>query len=368
MEIRKVQKTGGASYIISLPKDWVKASKIEKNDPLGLISQPDGSLTITPHIHGKVAERVKIIDLKDIYDCEYLYRLLIAAYVTGFNTIKITTPSRIPSFAHKAVRMFIQASIGQEVSEETEKSMTIKDLLNPGEMPFENVISRMHVIIEGMLNDAIYALKTKDRELAEDVIFRDRDVNKLYWLISRQYNLLLRNVSLSHEMGMNVETALHYMQIARVIERTGDQVVQIAENVRSMIFLSTEKKTSEIFQNLAAEAMEIFKAGVDSFCNRNVTQSQRIYERIGKYYRHCDESSKQLIDSAGGQTAGIISIAYIIDNLKKIGEYTGVICESAINYGIMTQDPDPNADHAADAETDEGTNAAPRADSVNRRD
>ena len=125
MEIRKVQKTGGASFIISLPKDWVKASKIEKNDPLGLISQPDGSLTITPHIHGKVAERVKIIDLKDIYDCEYLYRLLIAAYVTGCNTIKITTPSRIPSFAHNAVRMFIQASIGQEVSEETEESMTI---------------------------------------------------------------------------------------------------------------------------------------------------------------------------------------------------------------------------------------------------
>ncbi|MBO4355088.1 MAG: phosphate uptake regulator PhoU, partial [Methanomicrobium sp.] len=272
MEIRKVQKTGGASYIISLPKDWVKVSDIKKNDSLGVISQPDGSLTITPHIHGKVAERVKIIDLKDIDDSEYLYRLLIAAYVTGFNTIKITTPSRIPSFAHKAVRMFIEASIGQEVSEETEKSMTIKDLLNPGEMPFENVISRMHVIIEGMLNDAMYALKTKDKELAEDVIFRDRDVNKLYWLISRQYNLLLRNVSLSHEMGMNVETALHYMQIARVIERTGDQVVQIAENVRNMIFLSTEKKTGDIFQTLAAEALEIFKSGVESFNTRNLTQ------------------------------------------------------------------------------------------------
>ncbi|MBQ4414755.1 MAG: hypothetical protein II861_01470, partial [Methanomicrobium sp.] len=68
--------------------------------------------------------------------------------------------------------------------------------------------------------------------------------------------------------------------------------------------------------------------------------------------------------SAGGQTAGIISIAYIIDNLKKIGEYTGVICESAINYGIMTQD----TDHDADAETDENTNAAPRADPANRQD
>ena len=148
MEIRKVQITGGSSYIVSLPKGWIKDSGIQKNDPLGLIVQPDGSLTVTPKITGKMAERVKIFDLNNIEDSEHLYRLLIGAYVTGFNTIKIISPARIPSFAHKAVRMFIQASIGQEISEETEKTIVIKDLLNPGEMPFENVISRMYVIIE----------------------------------------------------------------------------------------------------------------------------------------------------------------------------------------------------------------------------
>jgi len=37
MEIRKVQLTGGSSYVITLPKDWVQNQKIKKNEPLGMI-------------------------------------------------------------------------------------------------------------------------------------------------------------------------------------------------------------------------------------------------------------------------------------------------------------------------------------------
>ena len=48
MEIRRVQMTGGSSFIITLPKEWVKKLNIGKNDPIGLIQQPDGSLLVTP--------------------------------------------------------------------------------------------------------------------------------------------------------------------------------------------------------------------------------------------------------------------------------------------------------------------------------
>ncbi|MBN2733889.1 MAG: phosphate uptake regulator PhoU [Methanomicrobiaceae archaeon] len=332
MEIRKVQITGGSSYIISLPKGWIKDSGIEKNDPLGLIVQPDGSLTVTPKITGKMAERIKIFNLKDIDDYEHLHRLLIGAYVTGFNTIKIISPTRIPSFAHKAVRMFIQASIGQEVSEETEKSIVIKDLLNPGEMPFENVISRMYVITEGMLRDAMFALKTRDKDLAEDVISRDRDVNRLYWLISRQYNLLLRNVSLSREMGMDVEMALHYLQVSRVMERAADQVVRVAENVQTLMFVSLERKTMDILQTLTSEAMDIFHSGIEAFFNKDLDETNKTLSRVNKFNSKCDSASKDLYDMG---RSGVVSIGYIFENFKRISEYSGVICETSINYIVM---------------------------------
>ena len=50
MEIRKIQVTGGSSYVLSLPKSWIRERNIQKNDPIGVVSQADGTLLITPNI------------------------------------------------------------------------------------------------------------------------------------------------------------------------------------------------------------------------------------------------------------------------------------------------------------------------------
>jgi len=57
MEIRKVQLTGGSSYVITLPKDWVQNQKIKKNEPLGMIIQSDGTLLVTREISEKLSRR-----------------------------------------------------------------------------------------------------------------------------------------------------------------------------------------------------------------------------------------------------------------------------------------------------------------------
>ena len=57
------------------------------------------------------------------------------------------------------MRDYTQMTIGQEVVEETDTLITIKDLLNPAEMPFDNTIKRMFVIVRNMHEDAITALE-----------------------------------------------------------------------------------------------------------------------------------------------------------------------------------------------------------------
>ncbi|NLB00820.1 MAG: AbrB/MazE/SpoVT family DNA-binding domain-containing protein, partial [Methanomicrobiales archaeon] len=84
MEIRKVQITGGSSYIVSLPKQWIRSANIQKNDPVGLIVQPDGSLLITPKISGETVYRTRVFEVSATTDRPYLLRLLIGAYVAGF--------------------------------------------------------------------------------------------------------------------------------------------------------------------------------------------------------------------------------------------------------------------------------------------
>ena len=45
-ETRKVQVTGGSTYIISLPKSWAESSKIQKGDSLTLWPRDDGHLIV----------------------------------------------------------------------------------------------------------------------------------------------------------------------------------------------------------------------------------------------------------------------------------------------------------------------------------
>ena len=68
MEIRRVQVTGGASFVVTLPKDWAEAQKIAKNDPVGLIVQPDGTLLITKKITEDPVQRIKEIDSSTLGD------------------------------------------------------------------------------------------------------------------------------------------------------------------------------------------------------------------------------------------------------------------------------------------------------------
>ena len=96
-------------------------------------------------------------------------------------------------------------------------------------MPFDNTIKRMFVIVKNMHEDAIAALETHNKELAQDVIVRDMDADRLNWLIARQTNMIMQNASLSRKMEISQSLAMHYYMLSRIIERVGDHAVRIAE-------------------------------------------------------------------------------------------------------------------------------------------
>ena len=47
-DFRKVQVTGGNSFVVSLPKAWVNDIGLRASDPVAVMVQPDSSLLIVP--------------------------------------------------------------------------------------------------------------------------------------------------------------------------------------------------------------------------------------------------------------------------------------------------------------------------------
>ncbi|MCV2881093.1 phosphate signaling complex protein PhoU [Actibacterium sp. XHP0104] len=91
-------------------------------------------------------------------------------------------------------------------------------------------IRRMSVTVEGMLKDSLDAYIQRDAELAEDVRHRDLEVDQMYNALFREF------LTFMMEDPRNITACMHLHFISKNIERMGDHVTSIAEQV---IYLST---------------------------------------------------------------------------------------------------------------------------------
>ncbi len=98
-------------------------------------------------------------------------------------------------------------------------------------------LRRMAREVELMLKDALDSYIQRDQELARDVISRDVDVDQMYNAMFREF--------LTHMMEdqRNITPCMHLHFIAKNIERMGDHVTSIAEQV---VYLVTGERDEEV--------------------------------------------------------------------------------------------------------------------------
>jgi len=323
--------TGGSSYVITLPKEWIKKTNIKKNDSLGLLSQSDGTLLISPKMIDTQTEKFKIFKVNDSTNLDFFLRQLVGAYIAGYSSIKIISQKGMPSKVRDIIRKFTQITIGQEVVEETDNSIIIKDLLNPTEMPFKTTIKRMHIIVKSMHEDSINALVKGNKNIQEEILLRDNDVDRLYWLVARQYNIILQNVNLAEKMGITIKIGLAYFLISKKIERMGDHVVKIAQNVAQISNNKLDEKIVIKIQSASNLALDIFNKSIGSFFRKDIAESSKNIDSVKNLEKICEEINKLTFKS---ESSTAISISYIVESIRRIGEYAEDISETTINYSI----------------------------------
>jgi phosphate uptake regulator len=314
---------------MTLPKGWIDAQKIKKNDPIGIEVQADGTLLITKTIDQEPLQRKKEFSVDGITEPSYLFRLLIGAYISGITTIVITSKERLPPFVRVVVRDFTRMTIGQEVVEENDSRILLKDLLNPSEMPFANSLKRMFVIVKAMHTDAITAIRTKNPLLAADVTARDNDVDRLHWLIARQTHMILSNVALSKKMGVSPVMAVHYFVISRIIERIGDHAERIVENANVILKRDIDPAIISRISKASELSIGIFDRSIISFFDNDMKKAQKNIESVKALETICEEINNLVLQQ---ETSDAVALGYITESVRRAGEYAADISENVINY------------------------------------
>ncbi len=334
MDIRRLQMTGGSSLSVTLPKEWTAAMKLQKNDPVRVAPQPDGTLILTSNLADDPVRREKEFDASTCANPTFLFRSLIGTYIAGYTEITIRSKTRLAPFVRTVVRDFTQMTIGQEVMEETATTIRIRDLLNPSELPFENTLKRMYVIARSMHEDAITAVQSRDRELAADVVAEDRDVDRLQWLVARQANMLMRNANLLIRSGFSPATVLNHAVVSRIIERIADHAVRIATNAVVLADHPLEPEIGDRLREASAFSLGVFDRAVTSFFSHDMALANRTIEEVRQAEALCEAVHTLALSQPAGPA---VALGYIAESVRRLGEYAGDIAETVINDVVERQ-------------------------------
>jgi phosphate uptake regulator len=328
MESRKVQLTGGSTYIVSLPKSWIKEMGIEAGDPVWISTWQESSLLLSPKMKEEKETRKKILDIEDEED-EHLTRKLIGMYIAGYDTIEIKSKAKIHPEISRAIRDFTKMVVGPEIIAENEKSVVLQDLINPREFSQKKGLRRMFLLVKSMQKDAIAALQDREKNLAKDIILRDGDVDRLDWMIAKQYNLILNDAEIAKSVGVSSEKSLNFMLISRILERIGDHSTKMAESILQLNGKKIDKKIIKEIATQSEISLQILDKSMNAFFSENLDEANEAIDLRDKLNRTSDSLMKKIREQ---ESDVVVSLASIIESVRRTGLYATDISEIAINY------------------------------------
>src|SRR6059058_1488276 len=308
MEGRKLQLTGGSTYVVSLPKRWVLDAGLKAGDTVFLETEGDGAVSVRPRPAEKGPMRRRLFEEKGEERRDHLLRKLIGAYIGGFSHMVI----------------------GPEVIEESRNAVVIQDLSDTAKLSAEKCLRRMHLIVRAMHEDALEALRTHDEALARDVAQRDQDVDRLYWMVAKQYNV-------AHTAGAPTPNAASKIElqnsrlIAKLLERIGDHAERIARTYPTFAQGRLEPKLIKEMDAARESAMAILDKAFTALLTADIDAANEAVDDLARHQKLIDGLSHHVATRKGEE---LLALAAIVDSLARSANYATDIAEIAIDHAV----------------------------------
>ena len=311
VNIRTLQQTGGksgSSFLIILPKDWVVRQKLSKGDPVVVAEREDGCLIIDPRLPKAGETRSTTAEIEHNLRWEITSR-----YLLGFDEIRIVGKERITNVQRDEVKLVIKRFIALEVIEENDHQIVLRCLVDPVTLPIGTAMRRMNLLASRMVDDSLRVYFEGFREGAEEVILRDEEVDRLFFLIVREIRSAIQYPRMSEMMKITPVEALDYRLAAQYIERIADLAVDIAQRVGEPL----DKKLVRKLQPIGDKVREMLSDSVNNLFKFNSKKVAKVIKDEKWLIQETAKLRQDIVTSLNGQPQTQL---YVVDSLLRMGE------------------------------------------------
>ncbi|MBI5391802.1 phosphate uptake regulator PhoU [Candidatus Woesearchaeota archaeon] len=228
MDFRKVIKFGEASFVVSLPKEWINKQAIKKGDFVA-IEEDQEALRITPNNNHQKKSAIKEVTI-EFENLKEFRSELVFAYINGFNPITITGKNL--SRQRKEINNIVHHHFAAlEIVQQTAERIIIKDFLNIQEISIHDVVRRIDRIILSMAEDVQLFLRGKKIGVVETLDQKETDVDRLsnmiFKTLKRCFNPNDRKI-----LNLGLDDIFYYWELALFLENVADQLKRIPTYIK----------------------------------------------------------------------------------------------------------------------------------------
>jgi len=317
---RKIQRTGGTTFIVSLPKKWVENHNLKEGDFITLVVDKN---EIILRAREEREEELSAIIKVEGKDPKLLERLVISYYLAGYDVVKIVDNRIAEEYRSHIKKIIKKKMIGFEVVDEDINIIEIRSLVKERELSIDLAIARMFKIgsfLLGILPDVVLNL---DESNARLIIQNDDDMDRLYLYTIR---MVRKTRNKKVEIGKLLITAM----LAKALERIVDHIVKIAYTVVEMTRPS-DSKILEMLYNILHISNEIYISTYNAYTHRDTILANEVISRVKDAAKRFDYITNQLRNNRSLTSDEIIHINTILESGKRICEYSADIGEMIID-------------------------------------
>jgi len=327
---------GNSTFVVSLPKNWVRMLGLRQGDEVVIEPLADGSLRVSPARKGRGDHLVAELRVRCGDNLTLITRRIIAHYLAGASEIKVKfAGGGCGELAEAIVNVVRSKILGVEILDQTNDLITLYTVLDREFTDFEVVVRKLFKAVSFMAEALIAGLEEGNVTVLKNVFRRDDLVDKLYLFILRYLTECL--LTLKTDMKFTPPETLHLLLASKSVERLADHVAAIALHTLSLV-QGGRREVIEPVMPLLRNVPPLLNKLSKAFTELSSGDAEEVIVKAkeGKE-REKEVRSRCLSEGAPPE------LSYVLESVRRIYAYAVDIAEAVIDVVAIrsshTHDP-----------------------------